>query len=609
MGAPVRRVRGLLLAVTFVLTIFAAQLVRIQGFDASSVAAEARAQRTATVAIPALRGTITSSDGVVLAQSQERITIVADPTAVCTYQTKKNTCDPATSDAAVTKAAEALAPLLGKSVDELRPSLVGTSRYRILEHKATPLTWRKVNDLRIPGIYKDVKPGQDVSVPERNYPTGPAAASLVGFVTNDGKAGGGVEQMMDKQLTGTVGQLGFETSATGEIIPTAASTRKDAVNGTDVQLTINSGLQWYAQNALAQKMEESQALSGTVVALNAKTGDLLAVASYPTYDPNDIGSAEGTLTNKAFGEVFEPGSTAKLMTIAAAMQEKKVTPMTPVIVPPNLPRFDQVFNDSHPHGTLHQTVTGVLAESSNIGTVLISETIPPKTLEEYFRKFGLGEKSGLGFPGESGGLLATSEDWSGTQRATVAFGQGLSVTAIQAAGVFQTIANGGVRVPPRLIASTSDAEGKVTPTPPSKGTRVVDESVAVDVSKMLEGVVSPNGTAPQAQIPGYRVAGKTGTADRYDPAVGGYSGKTASFIGYAPADDPEIVVAVIVQRPINGYFGGSTAGPVFHDVMTYALQELKVPPTGTEPPQLTLDLDPAVAEADPTTLRNTRGKK
>jgi cell division protein FtsI (penicillin-binding protein 3) len=279
MGAPVRRVRGLLLAVTFVLTIFAAQLVRIQGFDASSVAAEARAQRTATVAIPALRGTITSSDGVVLAQSQERITIVADPTAVCTYQTKKNTCDPATSDAAVTKAAEALAPLLGKSVDELRPSLVGTSRYRILEHKATPLTWRKVNDLRIPGIYKDVKPGQDVSVPERNYPTGPAAASLVGFVTNDGKAGGGVEQMMDKQLTGTVGQLGFETSATGEIIPTAASTRKDAINGTDVQLTINSGLQWYAQNALAQKMEESQALSGTVVALNAKTGDLLAVAS------------------------------------------------------------------------------------------------------------------------------------------------------------------------------------------------------------------------------------------------------------------------------------------------------------------------------------------
>ena len=249
-------------------------------------------------------------------------------------------------------------------------------------------------------------------------------------------------------------------------------------------------------------------------------------------------------------------------------------------------------------------MTGVLAESSNIGTVLVSETLTPKRLEEYFRKFGLGTKSGTGFPGESAGLLTKSEDWSGTQRATVAFGQGLSVTAIQAAGVFQTIANNGVRVEPRLIESTTDKDGTVKQTPASKGSRVVDEKVAKQVSEMLEGVVSPNGTAPQAQIAGYRVAGKTGTADRYDPTVGGYSGKTASFIGYAPADDPQIVVAVILQRPTNGYFGGSTAGPVFHDVMTYALQELKIPPTGTAAPQLVLDVEPSAAEADPTTLRN-----
>ena len=607
-GNPIRRTRLLLVATLFVLSIFGAQLVRIQGFDAESVAAQAKRQRTATVAIPALRGTIRSADGVVLASSLERITIVADPSAVCTYKTKKNVCDPATSDAAVTKAAEALAPLLGQDVEKLKSSLVGNTRYRILEHKATPLTWRKVNELRIPGIYKDQSPGADVSLPERTYPTGPSAASLVGFVTDDGKAGGGVEQMLDNQLTGKVGQVEFETSATGEIIPTAGVTRQDAANGNDVTLTINSGLQWYAQNALAQKMQETEALSGTVVVRSVKSGDLLAVASYPTYDPNDIGKAKGSLTNKAFGEVFEPGSTAKLMTIAAAMQEKKVTPSTPVIVPPTLPRYDQVFNDSHPHPTLYQTVTGVLAESSNIGTVLISETIEPKTLEEYFRKFGLGEKSPIGFPGESGGILAKSEDWSGTQRATVAFGQGLSLTAIQAADVFQTIANDGVRIPPRLIASTTDADGKVTPTAASKGERVVDAKVAKDVSLMLEGVVSPNGTAPEAQIPGYRVAGKTGTADRYDPAVGGYSGKTASFIGYAPADDPEIVVAVILQRPIKGYFGGLVAAPVFHDVMTYALQALKVPPTGTTAPALTLDVDPAAAEADPTVLRNVRGK-
>ncbi|CCH69706.1 putative cell division protein FtsI/penicillin-binding protein [Phycicoccus elongatus Lp2] len=596
--------RTLLIAVAFVLSIFAAQLVRIQGFDASAVAAEARKQRTATVAIPALRGQILSSDGVVLAASQERITVVADLTAICTYQTKKNKCDDASSGEAVGKAAAALAPLLGQDEAKLRENLTGTARYRILERQATPLTWRKIADLRIPGIYKDQTPGADVSVPQRTYPTGPAAASLVGFVTNDGKAGGGVEQLMDATLQGTVGQVEYETSATGEVIPAAGQTRKEAVNGTDVRLTINSGLQWYAQNALAQKMEQTNALSGTVVAMNAKTGDLLAVASYPTYDPNDIGRANGSLTNKAFGEVFEPGSTAKLMTIAAAMQDGTVTPDTPVIVPPTLPRYDQVFNDSHAHPTEYRTVTGVLAESSNIGTVLVSETLTPKRLEEYFRKFGLGTKSGTGFPGESAGLLTKSEDWSGTQRATVAFGQGLSVTAIQAAGVFQTIANNGVRVEPRLIESTTDKDGTVKQTPASKGSRVVDEKVAKQVSEMLEGVVSPNGTAPQAQIAGYRVAGKTGTADRYDPTVGGYSGKTASFIGYAPADDPQIVVAVILQRPTNGYFGGSTAGPVFHDVMTYALQELKIPPTGTAAPQLVLDVEPSAAEADPTTLRN-----
>lgn len=607
MGTPPRRVRGLFIAILFVLTVFAAQLVRIQGWDASRVAAEARKQRTATVTVPALRGEIRSSDGVVLASSVERVTIVADPTSVCTYKTGKNECTPAHSAEAIRQAATALAPLLDLTVDDVTARLTGPGRYSILAAKATPLVWRKVNDLRIPGIYKDVRPGGDVSVPERNYPTGPTAAALVGFVQNNGQAAGGVELMMDKSLTGTPGELAFETSATGDIIPTASSTRKDAVNGTAITLTINSSLQWYAQNALAQKVTETGALSGTVVALNAKTGALLAVASYPSFDPNDIKNAKGSLTNKAFGEVFEPGSTAKLMSIAAALQEKKVTPTTPVIVPPTLPRSGQVFNDAEGHGTEYRTVTGVLAQSSNIGTVLVSETLTSAQLEGYFRKFGLGAPSGVNFPGESAGLLTPSGQWSGTQRTTVAFGQGLSLTAIQAAEVFQTIANGGVRIPPTLVASVTNPDGSQTQAKTPQGVRVVDQAVATQLSAMLEGVVSEQGTAPQAQIAGYRVAGKTGTADRFDPAVGGYSGKTASFIGFAPADDPQVVVAVILQRPIKGYFGGLVAAPVFHDVMTYALQDLAIPPTGTPAPQLTLEVDPSTAAADPTTLRNTRG--
>jgi cell division protein FtsI (penicillin-binding protein 3) len=274
------------------------------------------------------------------------------------------------------------------------------------------------------------------------------------------------------------------------------------------------------------------------------------------------------------------------------------------VIPNRLPRYDANFKDSHEHPTEYRTVAGTLAESSNIGTILVSETMKSKTLESYFRKFGLGALSGAGYPGESRGILPPSKTWSGTKQATVAFGQGISVTAVQAASVFQTIANDGVRVAPRLVDSVTEADGTVTTTPKSTSRRVVSHQTASDLSRMLEGVVSPDGTAEEAQIPGYRVAGKTGTADYYDARVGGYSGRTASFIGYAPADDPQIVVAVIIQKPTYPFFGGYVSGPVFKDVTTYALQELKIPPTGKKPTPVTLKVTPKEALADPTVLRN-----
>jgi cell division protein FtsI (penicillin-binding protein 3) len=292
------------------------------------------------------------------------------------------------------------------------------------------------------------------------------------------------------------------------------------------------------------------------------------------------------------------------MTVAAALEEKMVTPGQPVVIPNRMQRFDANFKDSHDHPTLYRTVAGTLAESSNIGTILIGETLEPKKLEEYYRKFGLGSKSGMGYPGESAGLLAPSNKWSGTQRSTVMFGQGLSVTAIQAASVFQTIANGGMRMTPSLIEGTTAENGTFTKAATKPGTRVVSQDTASKVNAMLEGVVSKEGTAPQAQIPGYRVAGKTGTADFYDARLGRYSGKTASFIGYAPADDPELVVAVILQRPSASIYGGTVAAPVFHDVMTYALQELKVPPTGTAAAPITLSVTPEEATSNPDTLRD-----
>lgn len=600
--------RGLTIGILFVFSVFAAQLLRIQGFDASAVSARALEDRQETVAIPSLRGKVLSQDGVVLAASRDRVTVVADPTAVCTYGTGQRECDATTSSAAVARAVSELAPLLGTDPLELQALLSkeGT-RYSILERKVSPLTWRKVAALKIPGIYADRRQG--VVNPERVYPQGPTTASLVGFVRDDGVAGGGVEYMLDGVLKGTTGKAVFERAPDGSRIPTGREEVTEAVDGKDVTLTINSDLQWYAQNALAQKVQQSQAASGTIVVMDARTGALLTVASYPTFDPNDPGHVKGSMANLAFADAFEPGSTAKVMTVAAALEEKAVTPSTPVIIPNRIFRTDTWFKDSHDHPTEYRTVAGALAESSNLGTVLIGERMPSKTLERYFRTFGVGAKSGVGgakgFPAEQAGGFPPSEKWSDTQRATVMFGQGVSVTAIQAASVFQTIANDGVRMPAQLVAGTTDDDGDLVRSPQGEGVRVIRPGVAAQVSEMLEGVVSKEGTAPQAQVPGYRVAGKTGTADRYDERVGKYRGKTASFIGYAPADDPQLVVAVIIQNPVRGYYGGSTAGPVFKDVMTYALQALKVPPTGTTRPSLTLEVDKAQALSDPNALRDT----
>jgi cell division protein FtsI (penicillin-binding protein 3) len=580
---PARRVRFLFLAVLFVFSLFGAQLLRLQALDASTMASAALKSRLSVVIVPGLRGNITDSAGVVLATSIERRNVTADQSAVPEYKKKGH-------GVGVAGAAADLAPILGKSEVELTATLTGSRRFVYVAKGITPLNWRKIAALGIPGVFSE-------PTSTRSYPSSSAAASLVGWVGADGSGGGGLELLLNKELEGKPGESTYEQSADGRIIPTGAQQITPAVAGHDVRMTINGDLQWYAQNAIAQKVDETLALSGTVVVMRVKTGELAAVATYPSFDPNNIASATGSLTNKAFGEAFEPGSIAKVMTAASALQEGVATPATPVVVPNRLPRAGQSFRDSHDHAVEKLTFAGVIAQSSNIGTMMVGEKVPPATLEGYFRKFGVGQKSGIQFPGETAGIFASSKDWSGSQRYTVMYGQGLAVNAIQAAGVFQTIANGGVRLPPTLVAGIRNTDGTFSQTPPTTGVRVISKGVATTLSQMLEFVVGDGGTAKQAEIPGYRVAGKTGTADRVADN-GRYSGKTASFIGFAPADKPEFVVAVILQNPIRGYFGGSTAGPVFKDVMTYALQEFTVPPTGTRPPVMKLKIDDAPASAD-----------
>ena len=582
-GESTRRVRVLLLVALFIFTLFGAQLLRLQALDSGSEAHAALESRLSSVVVPAERGDITDATGVVLATSIALRNVTADQRAVPAYKKKGHIVG-------VAGAATDLAPLLGRSAATLSATLTGKRPFVYVAKGVSVATWHKVIALGIPGILSE-------ATSARSYPGAGTAASLIGWVGADGSGGGGLELLLNKELTGKPGQSTHEQGADGHIIPDGEQQVTPAVPGRRVRLTINNDLQWFAQNAIAAKVKQTHAVSGTVVVMNVRTGALAAVASWPTFDPNHIGKATGDLNNNAFDEAFEPGSIAKVMTAAAALQEGVATPETPVIVPNRLLRGGTSFKDAENHGVEHLTFTGVIAQSSNIGTMMVGEKVPPATLEQYFRRFGIGQKSGIGYPGETAGLFAKSKDWNGSQRYTVMFGQGLSLNAIQAAGVFQTVANGGVRVPPTLVAATGNADGTMSTSAATTPVRVITAPVAKTLSQMLEFVVGDGGTAAQAAIPGYRVAGKTGTADRVG-SNGRYSGKTASFIGFAPADKPAFVVAVILQNPIVGYFGGSTAGPVFRDVMTYALQKFAVPPTGTRPPLMRLKFDQAPTSVD-----------
>ncbi|MFN8169177.1 MAG: penicillin-binding protein 2 [Candidatus Nanopelagicales bacterium] len=564
LGDPTRRLRVWQVGLIITMTVVAARVIDLQAVQGPSLAASAVKDRTRTVVLPADRGDITDINGVPLATTVAARNVTVDQTLVTDVQ----------------REAEALASVLGGDAEAYAQRMTGTRRFVYLAKNVTPDTWAKVADLKLPGVFSE-------ATTTRIYPAGEVAANVVGHVRADGKGGSGLEYGFDKELAGTAGTQVYQSSAKGTEIPTVASTGTEPVAGTGVQLTIDRDLQWVAQEALAKKVAEAKADSGTVVVMDPRTGQIRALATVPTFDPNrPADAANADVRNRAVSDVFEPGSTSKIMTMAAVLEEKKLGPLSKLVIPPVLKRPAKTWHDHDPHGTLKLTLNGVLAKSSNIGTIMAAEKIGGDTLYAYLKKFGIGEPTGLRFPGESDGYVPPPSKWSATSFGTIAFGQGLSVTAVQAASVFATIANDGVRVEPTLVAGYTGADGVYQPAPAADSTRVVSVGTAQTVRQMLESVVSDEGTAPKAAIPGYRVAGKTGTANRIDDSCGCYRGYTASFIGMAPADKPTLVVAVFLQNPRNGHFGGVLAGPVFKKVMTFALEHSRTPPTGTRRPHI-----------------------
>ncbi|MFV0460248.1 MAG: peptidoglycan D,D-transpeptidase FtsI family protein [Actinomycetales bacterium] len=563
-STQLRRARVFTIVTLIAVLAFAGRLLQIQVMDAGDLAERALGQRLVTTKLVADRGRIVDASGVVLADNVERRNVTVDQTLVGEYST------------GVEGAARDIAAITGADPDKLQENMTGDRVFAYVIKGVTPEQWRAIQKLGVPGMYSE-----PMSV--RNYPAGPVAGNLLGFTNSEGVGAGGLESQLNSQLAGQDGERMYERGRSGQMIPTGENQQTAAVNGRDVELTINRDLQWYAQQAITAQVQATEAEWGSVVVLDVKTGDILALAESPSVDPNNPGSSPAEdRGSRALSDVFEPGSTSKVITAAAVLEEGLVTPTSRFTVPDTYEMPNgQSFRDSHPHPTEQRTFAGVLAESSNTGTVMAGAKLTKQQRYDYLRKFGLGSKSGLDFPGETGGILTTPDKWDGRQQYTVLFGQGVSLNALQSASVFATIANDGVRMTPRLVKATEDEGGEMVPAPESTGTQVVSKKTAEQVQTMLESAVA-EGTGGNAQIAGYRIAGKTGTAQAPDDR-GGYSGYTGSFIGMAPAGDPEIVVGVTLQRPTNGYYGGTVAAPVFRDVMTFALQQRAIPPTQGDP--------------------------
>ncbi|WP_326676824.1 peptidoglycan D,D-transpeptidase FtsI family protein [Streptomyces sp. NBC_01237] len=606
LGSPRPRLRLVGLGLTVVMLVFVARLLQVQAVDASAYAAKADENRYLEYTVAAERGEITDRRGIALATSVDAHDITADP--------KMFTPEDSKAADAPQQAAALLAPILGKDVEELTKKLsTPKSRYTVLARRQTPQVWKQIKDLKSVFAEKAAKdkagggPGANVlagvlqePTTKRVYPNGDLAAGILGFVSADGKGGGGLESQLNKQLAGEDGKIRYAQSG-GRRVPTAGAREIPAVSGSDIELTIDRDIQWAAQRAIADQVKKSKADRGYVIVQNTKTGELLAMANAPGYDPNDLSQVNGAaLGNAALQDVYEPGSTSKVMSMAAVLEEGAATPGTHVTVPNRLHRGDRLFKDDIDHPTWYLTLNGVLAKSSNIGTILATGQLGKtqaesnKVLHSYLRKFGLGSKTGLDYPGESPGILAEPQDWSTSQQYTIPFGQGLSLNAVQAASVYSTIANDGVRVAPSLVRGTKGSDGRYTAAPDPERSRVVSTKTAKTLASMLESVVgNEEGTGTKAKIPGYRVAGKTGTANRVDPVRGVYKGYTASFAGFAPADNPQITVYCAIQNPTSGsYFGGQICGPIYKQVMEFALKTLQTPPSGSEPARLPVSFKP-----------------
>jgi cell division protein FtsI (penicillin-binding protein 3) len=577
-SSSTRRLNVTMGAIAIVITLVLGRLVQLQGADAARYRSDGLNLRALEVTTPAVRGEILSSNGTVLAMTVQTDTVYADPPVL-------------SQSVSLAGAAAKLAEPLKMTRQAILALLEHpTSRdYVVLKKSVSSAAAARIGKLGLaPGVSM-------TATYQRAYPGRELAAPLLGFVDTNARTGlmtgeAGLEQRYDSLLAGTSGRAVYELGGNGQPIPDSETNVKAAVPAGNLRLTINSDIQWEAEHECAVQVAKTGAKNCTVVVMQPSTGKVLALAQYPTFNPAAPASLAAT-TDLAVSNIWAPGSTAKVITAAAAFQDAGLTPRSSFVVPDVLRWHGSLYHDAETHPTLRYTIAGIIAHSLNDGMVQVAGHVSPRQQYAMFRALGIGSKSALNLPNESPGILAPPSRWTGGQANTryqISFGQSVSVTAVQMADVYATIANGGVRVPPSVIAGHTTADGRYLPAARPAGRRVMSAHTAAELMGALEQVpvIYSQAGEPWATIPGYTVAAKTGTAQEFRPSGTFYYG--SSLIGIAPASSRGLVVAVNLQRPRNGYFGIDVAGPVFNAVMKFALATMKVPPGGGHVPNVPL---------------------
>jgi cell division protein FtsI (penicillin-binding protein 3) len=529
--------------------IVAVRAVWVQGVRGPQLASEAAYQQTETIEVPGLRGGLLDRYGNPLAVSEDAATIYATP-----YQVK----DPV-------PAAEKLARILDTERGELLRALTADSGFSYVAKKVDLPTAARIERLELPGI------GQ-LPDSKRTYPQGELAAQVLGVVGDEDDGLTGLEDGEEDALAGDDGERRIVKDALGE--PIRLETVSESSDGDDVRLTLDPAIQKETEAALASVGETFTPKGATAIVMDPRDSDVLAMANWPPVDPSDLSEVDSEdLLNRATGFNYEPGSTFKAFTVAAALEEKEVTPTSSFTLEPTIQVADRTIEESHPRGTETLSVAEILAHSSNVGAVTIGLALGSERFSRWIERFGFGRPTGVRYPGEEQGIVPALEDYSGSTMGNLPLGQGLSVTPMQMMAAYAALANGGVLRAPRLIDSVG---GEAVPR--QQGKRIIAPDVAAEVRTMLEGVLAPGGTASEVSVPGYTLAGKTGTAEVAEDGTYSDTKFVASFIGFAPAQNPRLLVAVVVDQPQGEIYGGTVAAPAFGQIAEFALPYLGVAP-------------------------------